>query len=79
MLKSFDRGKQEWRLVSAAGVELVLDVEGAELRVHHEQMFLSQTQATGVRAGRVGGCPGHQGPSDLESPFQRLEIPHIVA
>ena len=79
MLKSFDRGKQEWRLVSAAGVEFVLDVEGAELGVHHEQMLLSQTQATGVRAGRVGGCPGDQGPSDLESPFQRLEIPHIVA
>ena len=79
MWNSFDRGKQEWRLVPAAGVELVLDVEGAELRVHHEQVFLSQTQATGVRAGRVGGCPGDQGPSDLESPFQRLEIPHIVA
>ena len=53
MLKSFDRGKQEWRLVSAAGVELVLDVEGAELWVHHEQMFLSETQATGVCAGGV--------------------------
>ena len=79
MLKSFDRGKQEWRLVSAGGVEFVLDVEGAELWVHHEQMFLCETQATGVRAGGVGGCPGDQGPSDLESPFQRLEIPHIVA
>ena len=53
----------------AGGVELVLHVEGAELRVLHEEVLLSQAEPAGVGAVGVGGRPGDQGPVDLEPPF----------
>ena len=55
--------------MSAGGVEFVLHVEGAELRVLHEEMFLSQAEPAGVGAVGVGGRPGDQGPVDHEAPF----------
>ena len=38
--KSLDSRKQKWSLVSTRCKELVLHVQGAELGVLHEQMFL---------------------------------------
>ena len=63
----------------AGGVELVLDVEAAEARVLHEEMFLSEAESADVEAGGVARRPGNQGPSDLEAPFLTLQIPHILA
>ena len=56
------------------GVKLVLHIEGAELRVLHEEMFLSQAEPAGVGAVGVGGRPGDQGPVDLEPPFYIINI-----
>ena len=55
--------------MSAGGVEFVLHVGGAELRVLHEEMFLSQAEPAGVGAGGVRRRPVDQGPVDLELPF----------
>ena len=63
----------------AGGVKLVLHVEGAELRVLHQEMLLRQAEPAGVGAGGVRGRPGDQRPGDLVAPFQRLQIPHVLA
>ena len=60
--------------MSAGGEEFVLHVEGAELRVLHEEMFLSQAEPAGVGAGGVRRRPGDQGPVDLEPPFYIINI-----
>ena len=65
--------------MSAGGVEFVLYVEGAELRVLHEEMFLREAESADVEAGGVARRPGNQGPGDLEAPFLTLQIPHILA
>ena len=44
----------------AGRVKLVLDVEGAEVGLLHEQVLLSQAQAADVQAGGVGGGPCDQ-------------------
>ena len=36
-------------------VELVLDVEGAEGRLLHQQVFLKEAEAADVEGGGVGG------------------------
>ena len=64
--------------MSAGGVELVLDVQGAEAGLLHEHVLLEQTEAADVKAGAVRGGPGNQGPLDLEPPFHPLQIPHIL-
>ena len=65
--------------MSASCIELVLDVEGAEGRVFHQQMLLEQAEAADVQAGGVGGRPRHEAPAQLVSPFKTLQIPHIFA
>ena len=77
--ESFDGGEQEWGLVPAGGVELVLHVEGAEAGLLHQQVLLREAEPAGVRGWAVAGGPGNEGPGDLVPPFPPLEVPHILA
>ena len=55
--------------MTASNVELVLNIEGAELRMLHQQVLLCEAKPEDVEAGGVGGGPGDQGLADLEPPF----------
>ena len=65
--------------MTASNVELVLNIEGAELRMLHQQVLLCETEPAGVRGWAVAGGPGNEGPGDLVPPFFSLEVPHILA
>ena len=60
-------------------VELVLDVEGAEGRLLHQQVLLKEAEAADIEGGGVGGRPGYQAPAQLVSSFQSFQVPHILA
>ena len=55
--------------MTASNVELVLNIEGAELRMLHQQVLLCEAKPEDVEAGGAGGGPGDQGLADLEPPF----------
>ena len=63
----------------ASRVKLVLDVERAQVGLLHEQVFLGEAQAADVQTGAVGGGLGDERPVDLITPFQSLQVPHILA
>ena len=52
----------------AGCVKLVLHIQSAQVRVHHQQVLLLQAEAAGVRGGAVAGAPLDEGPADPVPP-----------
>ena len=71
--------EQQWVPVSAGCIKLVLHVQGAQVRFHHQHVLLLQAEAAGVRGGAVAGAPLDEGPADLEPPPLLLEVPNVLA
>ena len=63
----------------AGCVKLVLHIQGAQVRVHHQQVLLLQAEAAGVRGGAEAGRPLDEGPADLVPPPLLLEVPDVLA
>ena len=63
----------------AGRVELVMLVDGGELRLVHDGEFFGQTQSTGVRGGVEGGQGGQRLPADAEVSPLVFEPPDVAS
>ena len=60
-------------------VELVPLIQGGQLWLEHDRIFLGQTEATGVVGGVEGGVLLQDLPPDVELPPLVLQFPHVAS
>ena len=66
------------QLVHAGCVELVPLVDGGQLRLEHDGVFLGKAKSTGIGGGVVGGVLLDDLPPDVVLPPLVLQFPHVA-